>query len=61
MVTPRKNKLIWHYTNGLMIDEIVNSGVIKLATAGVSKTEKAAAWFSTNASWEDSANRGNLG
>ncbi len=41
-------KLVWHYTNGLVIDEIVTEGVIKLATAGLPRTEQAAAWFSTN-------------
>lgn len=55
-----KRTLIWHYTNGLVIDEIVKAGFIKLATAGVDAGEKPAAWFSTNPTWDLSANRGNL-
>jgi hypothetical protein len=52
--------LIWHYTNGLKIDEILKSGYIDLARSGVPNNERAAAWFSTNPIWDASANRGNL-
>ncbi len=51
---------IWHYTNGLRIDEILTSGVIQLATAGIGKNERAAAWFSTNPVWDMSASKGGL-
>lgn len=53
-------KIIWHYTNGLVIGDILASGVIKLAQAGVPKSERAAAWFSTNPVWDASANRANM-
>jgi hypothetical protein len=52
--------LVWHYTNGLVIDDILSDGVIKLATAGVQRPERPAAWFSTNPTWDASANRGNM-
>lgn len=52
--------LVWHYTNGRMIDAILESGVIKLATAGLQPPERPAAWFSTNPLWDASANRGNI-
>lgn len=53
-------RLVWHYSNGMVIEEIVKSGVIKLATAGIVAPEKPAAWFSSNPHWDLSANRGNL-
>jgi hypothetical protein len=53
-------KLIWHYTNGHVINEILESGVIKLASAGLKPPERAACHFSTNPHWDPSANRGNL-
>lgn len=57
---PPKGKIVWHYTNGLAIDDIIKAGVIELARAGIGTNEKAAAWFSTNPVWDASANRGNL-
>ncbi len=58
MVTAKR--LIWHYTNGSVINDIVQSGHIDLAKAGIARNERAAAWFSTNPTWESSANRGNM-
>lgn len=53
-------KLIWHYSNGSVIDAIIADGVIKLATAGIKPPERGAVHFSTRTDWEPSANRGNL-
>jgi len=51
-------KLVYHYTNGVVIDAILNDGFIKLATAGIKPPERPAAHFSTNPFWDASANRG---
>jgi hypothetical protein len=53
-------RLVWHYTNGLVIEDILKDGVIKLATAGIKPPERPAAHFSTNPHWDHSADRGNV-
>lgn len=51
-------KKYFHYTTEGRIDEIINSGEIKLATNSVfSKKEKAVAWVSTNLKWENTASK----
>tara|TARA_B110000091_G_C13720582_1_gene434582 strand:+ start:713 stop:1171 length:459 start_codon:yes stop_codon:yes gene_type:complete len=48
---------LWHYTSKERIDTILDSEVINLATAGVPKREKPAAWLSSNPIWENTATK----
>ena len=51
-------KRYFHYTPTQRIEEIINSGQIKLATKSVyAKKEKAVAWVSTNEKWEHTATK----
>lgn len=44
----------YHYTHEDRLETIIKSGVIKLSTANVfARDEKAIAWVSTNAHWEN--------
>jgi len=56
----RNRQIVWHYTNGIVIAEILRSGVIQLATAAIGARERPVAWFSTEPFWEPSATRGEL-
>jgi len=49
--------LCWHYTVGLKMEQILRSGVLLPATAGVPDWERPAVWFSTNRVWEQTANK----
>ena len=51
---------IYHYTIVKYLHSILHSGEITLATAFSRKREKCAAWFSTNADWEETANKGTI-
>jgi hypothetical protein len=53
-----KQKEIWHYTVGLRLIEIIESKVIKPATANVPRGEKPVVWFSSNPVWEMTCNKG---
>ena len=53
-------RTLWHYTTVNRALQIVESGVIKPATAFVPKGEKPAVWFSSNQFWENSCNKGIL-
>ncbi|MCC9609712.1 hypothetical protein LOC68_03830 [Blastopirellula sp. JC732] len=46
----------WHYTNGRRIDAILSSGILKPSSDGSGRI-RPAVWFSTNQSWEETANR----
>lgn len=48
---------IYHYTTGLKLREIINSGSIKPSTARVPAHEKPVAWFSTSPRWEPTATK----
>jgi hypothetical protein len=48
---------VYHYTTGLKIRSIINSGSIKPSTAHVPPTEKPVAWFSTSPTWEPTATK----
>lgn len=48
---------IYHYTTGLKLRSIINSGVIKPSTAQVPPNEKPVAWFSTSPEWEPTATK----
>jgi hypothetical protein len=51
---PRK---IYHYTTGLKLKPIINSGAIKPSTAHVPANERPVAWFSTSPEWEPTATK----
>ena len=43
---------IYHYTTGLKLRQIINSGAIQPTTAKIEPHEKPVAWFSTQDRWE---------
>ena len=43
---------IYHYTTGLKLRSIINTGCIKPTTARIEPHEKPVAWFSTSSEWE---------
>jgi hypothetical protein len=49
--------LYYHYTTIENLQKILASGEISLATAGVEKNEKPAAWVSSNSQWENTVNK----
>ena len=48
---------LFHYTTGLKLRSIINSGHIKPSTAHVPSNEKPVAWFSTSSQWEPTATK----
>jgi hypothetical protein len=48
---------IYHYTTGLKLRSIINSGCIKPTTAKIEPYEKPVAWFSTSSQWEPTATK----
>jgi len=48
---------IYHYTTGLKLRSIINSGCIKPTTAKIEPHEKPVAWFSTSPTWEPTATK----
>ena len=48
---------IFHYTTGLKLRSIINSGRIKPTTAKIEPHEKPVAWFSTSPEWEPTATK----
>jgi hypothetical protein len=48
---------IYHYTTGLKLRSIINSGFIKPTTAKIELHEKPVAWFSTSGKWEPTATK----
>jgi hypothetical protein len=48
---------IHHYTTGLKLHSIINSGRIKPTTAKIEPHEKPVAWFSTQDQWEPTATK----
>ena len=49
---PDPPDVIYHYTTGLKLRSIINSGAIKPTTAKIEPHEKPVAWFSTQDQWE---------
>lgn len=49
--------VVHHYTTGLKLRSIINSGAIKPSTAHVPAHEKPVAWFSTSPEWEPTASK----
>ena len=52
---PDPPKNIYHYTTGLKLQQIINSGCIKPTTAKIEPHEKPVAWFSTSPQWDPTA------
>jgi len=48
---------IYHYTTGLKLKQIINSGCIRPTTAKIEPHEKPVAWFSTSPEWEPTATK----
>jgi hypothetical protein len=48
---------IYHYTTGLKLRSIINSGFIKPTAAKIEPNEKPVAWFSTSGQWEPTATK----
>ena len=48
---------IYHYTTGMKLRQIINSGGIKPTTAKIEPHEKPVAWFSTIPKWEPTATK----
>ena len=48
---------VYHYTTGLKLRSIINSGCIKPTTAKIEPHEKPVAWFSTSPQWEPTATK----
>jgi hypothetical protein len=51
-------QLRWHYTTVPFLRLILLDQAIKQATIGVEPGEKPAVWFSSNQTWEETANKG---
>jgi hypothetical protein len=49
--------IVWHYTTGEKLYQIVRDSVIKPATAFVPIGERPIVWFSTAPVWEETANK----
>ena len=47
----------YHFTTGLKLRQIINSGCIKPTTAKIEPHEKPVAWFSTSPTWEPTATK----
>jgi hypothetical protein len=48
---------VFHFTTGLKLRSIINTGVIKPTTAKIEPHEKPVAWFSTQDQWEPTATK----
>ena len=54
---PDPPEVIYHYTTGLKLKQIIDSGCIKPTTAKIEPHEKPVAWFSTSPQWEPTATK----
>ncbi len=54
---PDPPEQVFHYTTGLKLRQIINSGGIKPTTAKIEPHEKPVAWFSTQDQWEPTASK----
>jgi hypothetical protein len=55
--SPDAPEQVFHYTTGLKLRSIINSGCIKPTTAKIEPHEKPVAWFSTSGQWEPTASK----
>lgn len=51
------SSLVWHYSTGAGFRRIINSGRLQPATQFVDPPEKPILWFSSNQTWEPTANK----
>ena len=51
---------IYHYTTGMKLRSIINSGCIKPTTAKIEPHEKPVAWFSTQDQWEPTCTKASI-
>jgi hypothetical protein len=49
--------VVYHFTTGSKLKQIINSGCIRPSTAHVPPNEKPVAWFSTQDQWEPTATK----
>jgi hypothetical protein len=49
--------VVYHFTTGLKLRSIINSGGIKPTTAKIEPHEKPVVWFSTSPTWEPTATK----
>jgi hypothetical protein len=49
--------VVYHYTTGLKLKQIINSGHIRPTIARIEPYEKPVAWFSTQDQWEPTATK----
>jgi hypothetical protein len=54
---PDPPEIVFHYTTGQKLKQIINSGHIRPSTAHVPPNEKPVAWFSTSPKWEPTATK----
>jgi hypothetical protein len=55
--SPDPPETVYHYTTGVKLKQIINSGCIKPTTAKIEPHEKPVAWFSTSGQWEPTATK----
>ena len=55
--SPDPPEHVFHFTTGLKLKQIINSGAIKPTTAKIDAHEKPVAWFSTQDQWEPTATK----
>ncbi len=53
--TPDPPENVFHYTTGVKLRSIINTGAIKPTTARIEPHEKPVAWFSTQDRWDATA------
>ena len=49
--------ILWHYTVSSRLQRILADGVLKRATTGLRKGERAGVWFTQRADWEPTATK----
>jgi len=54
---PDPPEYVFHYTTGLKLKQIINSGCIRPTTAKIEPYETPVAWFSTSSHWEPTATK----
>lgn len=57
MADDARATLLWHYTVAARLRQILESGAIRRATAGLRKGERAGVWFSQRETWEPTATK----
>jgi hypothetical protein len=55
--SPDPPEHVYHFTTGLKLRSIINTGAIKPTTAKIEPHEKPVVWFSTSPAWEPTATK----